>query len=284
MKKSSCCLFICLFAVFTQSAFAQKLDIGLMAGGTHYYGDVVNELEISTISYAAGGFVRYRLSHFTALKATGIYAKIKGDDKNSSSEWQRNRNWNFETLILEGSLQIEFNLVEDRNTSRKLKNKMIPYLFAGIGAFYFKPQSIIIGPDGSEHLQSLAPLKLSGVSYSQIAATVPVGIGFRYYISKKILFGGEFGLRYTNTSYIDDIGGADKYVAAESTPFPKATNHFYNQSTTDKNTGDYRGKMGLAKLSLNDMYAVFGLSLAYNFNKTKSGGSNTKQQGCPRFY
>lgn len=258
--------------------------MGIMAGGTHYYGDVVNELELTTISYAAGGFIRYRLSNFVALKAFGAYAKVKGDDKNSSSEWQRSRNWSFETLILEGSLQVEFNLIEDRNSSRKLKNKMIPYLFAGVGAFYFKPQSVIIGPDGTHHLQSLAPLKLSGVSYSQIAATLPIGIGFRYYLSKKILFGGEFGLRYTNTSYIDDIGGTDKYVDPSSTPFPKATNHFYNQSSTDKNVGDYRGKIGLAKLRLNDMYAIFGLSLAYNFNKSKSGGSRFKQQGCPRFY
>ncbi|TAE80412.1 MAG: hypothetical protein EAY81_10475 [Bacteroidetes bacterium] len=255
-----------------------------MAGGTHYYGDVVNELELSTMSYAAGGFIRYRLSNFTAIKAMGVYAVVKGDDKNSSSPWQQNRNWNFQTLILEGSLQFEINLVEDRNSGRKLKNKTIPYLFAGVGAFYFKPQTTLIHPDGSEHLQSVAPLQLSGIKYSQIAAAIPVGVGFRYYVNKKILLGGELGLRYTSTSYIDDIGGADTYVDPETTPFPKATRLIYGSSESDKNPGDLRGKTALSKLNVNDMYLFMGVTLAYNFNKSKISGSGLKRQGCPRFF
>lgn len=275
---------IALLITSSPAVFAQKIDFGIMAGGTHYYGDVVNEFELSTISYATGGFIRYRLSNFTAIKAMGVYAVVSGDDKNSSSLWQQNRNWRFQTQILEGSLQFEVNLKEDRNNGRKLKNKTIPYLFAGIGAFYFKPQVVLVRPDGSERLQSVAPLQLSGVKYSQIAATIPIGVGVRYYINKKILFGGELGLRYTTTSYIDDIGGADKYVDPATTPFPKATRFILGDNEGDKNPGDLRGKMALSKLNVNDMYIFAGVTLAYNFNKSKVGGMGIKRQGCPRFY
>jgi hypothetical protein len=90
---------------------AQKLDIGLLLGGAYYYGDVVNELEPSTMRQAVGGFLRYRLSNRFAVKAYGGFNKVSGDDQLSESEWQKQRNWTFETNILEGSLQLEWNLI-----------------------------------------------------------------------------------------------------------------------------------------------------------------------------
>lgn len=275
-------LFVLLCCCFGNISLAQRLDIGLMAAGTHYYGDVVNEFEIKTIRYGAGGFIRYRLNNFMALKAFGAYATVSGDDKLSKSAWQKSRNWSFETLILEGSLQFEYNLLEDRNTARKLINKGIPYVFAGVGAFYFKPQSEV---NNGMRLQSTAPLMLSGVKYQQIAVAIPFGVGYRYYVTRKLLVGFEAGLRYTTTSYIDDIGGSDKYVDPKTTPFPKAAAYYYNRTEGEKNVGDYRGKMDLGKFKVNDLYALFGVTVAYNFNKSKSGGSRIgKRQWCPRFY
>lgn len=273
-------LLISLF-LFLFNANAQKVDIGFMAAGTHYYGDVVNEVEPSTIRAAYGGFIRYRLSNFTALKAFGMMGKVSGDDKLSSSQWQQNRNWSFETLLMEGSLQLEINLLEDRNTARKLINPLVPYLFMGVGAFYFKPQSEI---GQGNRMQSTAPLMLSGVKYQQIAIAFPMGIGFRYYLNRKFLLGGEFGLRYTTTSYIDDIGSSDKYVSPETTPFPKAAAYYTNRSIAEKTPGDYRGKMGLGSINVNDIYAVFGVSLAYNINKSKLASFWKKHPGCPRFF
>src|SRR3954465_579474 len=96
-----------LTAAFTLKA--QNMDIGLLLGGSYYYGDVVNEIEPSTIRPAFGGFIRYRLGERLALKAFGAYAKVTGDDKLSESEWQQQRNWSFESTIIEGSIQAEFN-------------------------------------------------------------------------------------------------------------------------------------------------------------------------------
>jgi hypothetical protein len=176
-------------------------------------------------------------------------------------------------------------LKEDRNTARKLINPLVPYIFAGVGAFYFKPQKEIKIGDEPTRLQSLAPLMLSGVKYSQISVAIPIGIGFRYYLTRRFLLGGEFGLRYTGTSYIDDIGGTDTYIDTNKSPFPKAASFLYGNTDTDKNIGDYRGKIGLSKLPVNDIYALFGVTAAYNFSKHKESRSRIgKRQWCPRFY
>ena len=116
---------------------AQKIDVGILLGGSYYYGDVVNELEPSTMRGAVGGFLRYRLGNRFAIKAYGGFNQVSGDDQLSESEWQRQRKWTFQTNILEGSLQLEGNLIEDRNSGRRFANPFLPYLFGGIGLFNF---------------------------------------------------------------------------------------------------------------------------------------------------
>ncbi len=275
-------LSICLF--FTSfSAIAQRLEFGLLLGGAYYYGDVVNELEVTTIRQAAGGFLRLHLNDRFAIKGFGGYARVTGDDKLSSSPWQKGRNWAFFTDIFEGSLQLEYNLIEDRNSGRKIRNPFIPYIFAGVGAFYFKPQTEHFG-----NAQSLAPLMTSGKKYEQIAAAVPVGVGFRYYLSKKIQVGFEVGFRYTSTSYIDDIGGSDKYVDPSITPYPSLVESLYSRSASNRNPGDARGKMGYTTLKLNDSYLIGGVTISYRFSKGGGGGGGRGFGGkairCPRFY
>ncbi|MES2690801.1 MAG: DUF6089 family protein [Bacteroidota bacterium] len=280
-------LFVILFLITAAKTIsAQKVDVGLLLGGSYYYGDVVNEVEPTTIRPAFGAFVRYRLTDRLALKAFGGYAVVSGDDQLSESTWQQQRNWSFESTIIEGSLQAEFNLLEDRNRGRRFANPFIPYLFLGVGGFYFQPKSEFNGT-----LQSTAELQLSGVAYSQTAIAVPMGIGFRYYVSHKIQLGFEFGMRYTTTSYIDDIGGSDVYVDPSTTPFPDVTRYYYARSVANNNPGDLRGKMGLAALKVNDIYFIYGLTASYTLGKTKGGAGGSrggKPSGkairCPRFY
>lgn len=286
-----------LFIITISGAlYAQKMDIGVMLGGSYYYGDVVNELEPSTIRPAFGGFLRYRLTDRLAVKGFLGYTKVAGDDALSESQWQRERNWSFETSIFETSAQLEFNLIEDRNRGRRFSNPFIPYLFGGFGFFSFNPTSEVAGVS-----YSVAPLQLSGKSYSTSAYNIPLGIGFRYYVAKNIQLGFELGIRYTTTSYIDDIAPEDTYVNPSATPNPTLTNLFYAKSTANKNPGDLRSKMGNVKDSYgsntlnqiiagSDFYFFNGVTFAYTLGKTSGGGSGRrggsygKAIRCPRFY
>ena len=278
------------------SANAQKIDAGLLMGGSYYYGDVVNELEPTTMRGAVGGFLRYRLGGRFAIKAYGGYNKVSGDDQLSESEWQRQRNWSFETNILEGSLQLEWNLIEDRNRGRRFANPFIPYLFGGVGMFNFTPKS-----DYKGQMQSLAPLQLSGVAYELNAICIPFGIGARYYVARKFQLGFELGVRYTSTSYIDDIAPDNLYQDPSKTPIPTLTQYYYSRSTANRNPGDLRSKMGNTKegygsngfnqfLGASDFYVTMGITAAYTFGEAKGGGSGSRGRSygrairCPRFY
>lgn len=275
---------------------AQKIDVGILLGGSYYYGDVVNELEPSTMRGAVGGFLRYRLGNRFAIKAYGGFNQVSGDDQLSESEWQRQRNWTFQTNILEGSLQLEWNLIEDRNRGRRFANPFIPYLFGGIGMFNFTPKS-----DFNGQMVSLAPLQLSGVPYETNGICVPFGIGARYYVARKFQLGFELGLRYTNTSYIDDIAPDNVYQNPSTTPSPTLTQYFYSRSTANRNPGDLRSKMGNVKegtgsngfnqfLGASDFYVIMGVTAAYTFGEATGGGGGSRGRSygkairCPRFY
>lgn len=286
-----------LSATICGNVTAQKLDVGLLLGGAYYYGDVVNELEPTTMRAAVGGFLRYRLGTRFAIKAYGGFNKVSGDDQLSESKWQKERNWTFETNILEGSLLLEWNLIEDRNRGRRFANPFIPYLFGGVGMFNFTPKS-----DYNGELQSLAPLQLSGVAYTRDAICVPFGFGARYYIARKFQIGLELGVRYTNTSYIDDIAPDNVYQDPSTTPFPMLTQYYYARSSANRNPGDLRSKMGNVKegtgsnglnkfLGASDFYVTTGLTASYTIGEARggsSGGSRGRNYGksirCPRFY
>lgn len=293
IKNKLAVFFILCFSVVARS---QNMDIGILAGGSYYYGDVVNNLDVKSIGPSFGGFIRYRLGQRLALRAFGGYAKVQGEDANSTSDWQISRNWNFQSTIIEGSLIAEFNLKADRNKGRRFVNPFIPYVFGGIGFFTFDPKTNVNGT-----FISTAPLKLSGASYSTSAICVPIGMGFRYYMSKKFQLGFELGIRYTTTSYIDDIAPNDRYVDPNTTPSPDVTRLIYSKSLSDKNVGDFRSKMGAPKDSYgsgfankliqnSDFYFIYGLTASYTLGKTSGGGGGRgrgpsgKAIRCPRFY
>lgn len=288
-------LLICFTII--SSVKAQKLDIGLSLGTSYYFGDVVNEFTTSAFGQSFGGFVRYRLGGHVALKGQAGYVKIQGDDQYSSSDWQKERNWSFQTTIIESSLQLEYNFIEDRNKGRRFANPFIPYAFAGVGFMSFNPQADYMGT-----MLDLAPLTLSGKTYSTSAIIVPFGLGMRYYIMRNLQLGIELGARYTTTSYLDDIAPNDVYVDPAITPNPTITAYFYSKSTANRNPGDLRSKMGDVKtesgssginsfLGKTDLYFVPALTVAYTIGNTGGGGGSGRGRGssgkaikCPRFY
>jgi hypothetical protein len=282
LKKSY--LSFILLITSTTLLFAQrKVDIGVTVGGTYYYGDVVNEFTPATARYSAGAFLRYHLSDRFAIRANGLFARISGDDKLSKgSEWQRRRNWSFITDIFEASSVLEFNLIEDRNSGRKLRNPLIPYIYVGLGAFYYKPQTEL--PNGE--LVGVRSSQLSGVAYNEVDFCIPIGVGFRYYAFRNYMIGFDLGIRYTSTSYLDDIGGFDTYQDPNNTPYPTATRSIYSKSLVPRNPGDLRGKMGTSALNVNDIYVIGSLTIAYRLGKPlgSKGRRFGKAISCPRFY
>lgn len=278
--------FFILFGTYV-NGYSQKYEVGILAGGSYYYGDIVNEWEPSTIKGSFGVFVRDHITDKIKLKFFGGYCKIGGADSNSSSPWQRNRNLDFHSDVWEGSVQIEYCFVSDNNRGRRMKNRLIPYVFGGIGAFWFSPKTYD-RTTGTE--VSLAPLITNGgTKYSQYAVCVPFGFGIKYKITHAINFGFEGGMRYTSTSYLDDVDGNTKFLPANQY---RNSNTIYwsdrskeprmdDGSTDISRPGRPRGKMG----NINDMYFMYGLTVSYRIGaEPKGGGYRGNAIRCPRFY
>lgn len=259
---------------------AQNLEIGVMGGGSYYYGDIVNEWTPSTIGGSGGVFLRYHINENMAIKGFGGYCKISGSDSLSSSSYQRNRNLSFWADVFEGSVQFEYSFVKDITRGRRLRNRFIPYAFAGLGAFYF--MNYAYGP--SHEIVKLYNMGTSGTVYNNFSVCVPFGVGFRYKITSNINLGMELGIRYTATTWLDDVGGPTTFYK----PYTKE-NFLYNigylmsdRSTSQQyiGTGKQRGKVALS-----DVYVMCGFTLGYRLG-TGGGGGGYRGRAirCPRFY
>jgi hypothetical protein len=273
-----------LLLTVLSDVLAQKFEVGVLAGGSYYYGDIVNELELSTIKASGGVFLRYHLNDKWKIKVFAAYAKVGGADSNSTSAWQKSRNLDFTSDIYEGSVQVEYCFLEDNTRGRRIKNKVIPYVFGGVGAFWFNPQSTAYGTK-----VNLISYQTNGVKYNQYAACAPFGAGVKYKITQQLSVGLEFGIRYTFTSFLDDVDGNNHFRAPDQYAFPN-TIYYADRSKYPRNDdgsttfsipGSYRGKMG----NIQDVYMIYGLTLSYRFGSSGGGGGyKGRAIRCPRFY
>ncbi len=267
------------------SATAQKTEFGVMAGGAMYYGDIVNDFDLSTTNSSFGLFGRYRIDENVAIKGYLGYCRVGGADSNSKSEFQKNRNLAFWSDIYEGSVQIEFNFVKDIIKGRRLRNRFIPYTFIGVGAFYFN--NYAFNPKTNQPVK-LSTLHTEGKGYDPYSYCIPFGLGFRYKINSNVNLGIEIGARYTGTSYIDDVGGiTSTYPEISKLPY-ELSRVMYDRSKIPKNpdTGVGYGKPGKqrGKVSINDIYATFNITLGIRLFYFKGGVLHGKDVKRYRYY
>lgn len=230
-----------LVSVITSTVYAQKSEIGFLAGGSFYWGDIVSEPEPSTIKESLGVHFRYFHNKNLSTKIFIGYCRVGGADSLPlSSSYQKNRNLSFFSDIVEASVQCEYNIVLNKFKHRRKQKKDYMYIFGGIGVFAFNPKTY---DPGSQSEIELAPQKNNGRSYSLSAICFPVGVGYKHYFSRNFYAGAEIGIRYTTTSYIDDVGQGHK-----------------------KTKGRMNDRL-MMDVSINDFYSMFGITAGYKLQE-----------------
>ena len=193
----------------------QKYEIGGQLGLSNYWGDLAPSLAVGETHEQFGFFVRVnRPNGFFAYKYALNYGKISGDDQNF--DHNKTRNLNFRSTLIELSAQVEFNFQKYFRGLRA--KKFSPYVFAGLGLLYHKPQGELDG-----EWIDLRPLSTEGQgidgnsSYSSLVPVIPFGGGVKWRIAKRWNFTGQVGFRYTFSDYLDDVSGeyfdSDKLLA-----------------------------------------------------------------------
>lgn len=153
---------------------------------------------------------RYKVYERLAARFHLGFGWIAGKDSYTPEESRKNRGVSFSGPLTEISIQGEYSILKERlgtrytfSNIRRFKLKYVnTYVFAGLGMVMFWPNNT--NPTVSSNSE-----KGKNQSYSHVAATFPLGIGFKYGINRKLSLSLEFGGRFTTTDYLD--GHSDKF-------------------------------------------------------------------------
>ena len=271
---------------------AQGMKLGLGVGKSVYWGDL-NAPEFSSNLSNNGGtafqiYGKYNHLGRFGIKAGFLLGKLKGDDANSSQQWQVERNLNFKSDIAEISLTGEYYFFGYQPYGGE--QIFSPYVTAGLAGFYFNPKTEFEG-----NTYELQPLGTEGQGsgkygkkYNKYAFALPFGAGAIIKAGRNFDIGLEILARRTFTDYIDDI--SSNYVnyyelmqlngelaarLSDRTP-----EYLGQREPMERNTGTQRGGSGVQ-----DWYFTAMINLSFNISDSDNLFRRKSQYKsyCPKF-
>ena len=173
----------------TTSGNSQIYEVGVFVGGSNFIGDVGATNYISPNQTAFGVIGKWNRSPRHSFRASVIFSELEGIDGKSDDPRRIERNYSFNSSILEISLGMEFTFLDFDLHSSGMKGT--PYLYSGISLtnhddYYFTPS----GEFTSENTFSWA-------------LGIPMVIGYKTNISNSLILAAEIGARYTFSDGLD---------------------------------------------------------------------------------
>jgi Outer membrane protein beta-barrel domain len=259
---------------------AQGVDVGILAGPTHYFGDLSPKTLSyypSNLGFAAGGFIRHRLTERLHFRTSLTYLQIRGDEKNGGVLPERGLN--FKSDMLEAMLAVQFEIFHLGN-----KVRLGPYASFGGGGVYFSPSTIY-----QDSRVLLRPLNTEGQGidgypkpYLPIAFQFALGGGLNILFNDRFNLGFEGQAHGAATDYLDDVGtiqikryGDLLQFRGETTAFlsnPLLKGSPENAEETYSRGGEYR-----------DWYLTAFVTLSWRLHKGSRLGRGKRDIGCPTF-
>lgn len=194
--------------------------LGDLGGANNIGTNGILDFDFPSIRPAMNFGYRYRLAQRVDLKSGFTYGWLSGNDKYTFEKYRNHRNLSFRSVIAQLHSQLEFFVIREREGHKYdiqgVKGwqniRISSYVFIGAGVFYFNPKARYLAPiKGDGKWYALRPLRTEGEGliptrkmYSLIQPCIPVGVGFKYSITKDISIGIEYSLYKTFTDYIDD--------------------------------------------------------------------------------
>lgn len=251
-------------------SFYSGEEYGVALGGAQYFGDLNEDYGFKYVRPAFGVFMRFHMNPFIAVRLGAAYTKVGYDDKFSSNIYNKTRNLNFRSDIVEAAVQAEFNFF--RFFTGNEKGRFTPYLTGGAGIFYYNPYTIYQG-----RRQYLRPLGTEGQNvglgktYNKISMCFPVGAGIKYWIKPGVNLGFEIANRLTLTDYMDDV--STSYAGAqnfESDPaYPSPAFALQDRSLEVSNVALGRQGKQRGNSASKDQYMTFMVTLSFQLKVYK---------------
>ncbi|MEO6868301.1 MAG: hypothetical protein ABI168_01575 [Ginsengibacter sp.] len=207
-----------------------KVEVGINIGPSFFLGDLggnrgkgtrfIKDVNLSLTKVMKGVFIAVYPNEWIGVRAAAQIGKLEGDDaiintKGVDELWRKQRNLDFRTNISEAYLAAElypFMLLNKGNED--YKPRLRPYGVIGVGMYHFNPQGSLSDRNGNKTWYYLKPLHIEGQGfpeypdrkeYNLTQINIPMGAGFKYYLSERITISLELLLRKSLTDYIDDV-------------------------------------------------------------------------------
>lgn len=255
-----------LFSVALCNAQAQDLMAELQVGTANYNGDLTQKaFYLRQVRPSVGINIKYNTPYFFNFRAGLSYAKLTASDAHNKDEGLRSRNLNFSTDLIEFHAGAELNLMDPELFYG------YPYIFAGLGLFYFNPYT----RDANNKKHFLQPLGTEGQGlsiypgrgrYSLIQFCLPMGGGWKMKLKNDMELCYEFGYRILFTDYLDDVSRTYPSLdALQRERGATAAELSYRKSIPFTEEGEARGNP-----KVKDLYFFNSIKLAIKLNR---GGS-----------
>ncbi len=171
-----------------QLSYSQIHEIGVFVGGSNFIGDVGATDYISPDSPTLGVMYKWNVSPRHSWRASIIYSDLKAKDNSSDDPRRIQRNYEFDSNLLELSAGLEFTFFDfDLHSATKLAT---PYLYSGISVANHDNHYFLNGVQTPENTSSWV-------------IGIPMALGFKTTFIDGFVFGVEVGARYTFSDEID---------------------------------------------------------------------------------
>jgi hypothetical protein len=189
------------------NSYVYQGEFGIMAGASQYFGDLNPDFHFNTPKVVMGLFFRKQITDYIAIRIEGQFSQLGYSDVyNTQNAFDLRRNLSFNTNVWQLGFQGDFNFF--RFIPGDGNHRSTPYLTFGIGMFSFDPYAYL---DGQKYY--LRELGTEGQTvgydgrkpYNNIAAFIPLGLGYKYNLNPKMNIGIEAVYNFTTTDYLDDV-------------------------------------------------------------------------------
>lgn len=176
---------ILLLLVANTAALAQRIEFGAGLGTTFYKGELAEYYTPRLAQPAAQLLFRYNKSPAIAHRANIMVGRIAGDyDASNNLYYEKVLKGKFSGPIADVAYILEYNFLDFRS-GKKQNTFATPYVTLGAAAFLFRPG------ETERKTPSVQP-------------AIPVGVGFKYALTRNWNLSGEFVARKTFTGLLDD--------------------------------------------------------------------------------
>ena len=189
------------------NSYVYQGEFGIMAGASQYFGDLNPDFHFNTPKVVMGLFFRKQITDYIAIRIEGQFSQLGYSDVyNTQNAFDLRRNLSFNTNVWQLGFKGDFNFF--RFIPGDGNHRSTPYLTIGIGMFSFDPYAYL---DGQKYY--LRELGTEGQTvgydgrkpYNNIAAFIPLGLGYKYNLNPKMNIGIEAVYNFTTTDYLDDV-------------------------------------------------------------------------------